>query len=262
MDQEDSEGGKIHETRVKRTPEQSAMILAFQTDVPALFGGPQGGQEKNNPLTAIKTPELWDAQDGVNGVCVRATTSLVDQKDRLLGGMQMEMAGHPETLAVTEFLLDKCDTCWEKLGSGLDSFFCMLVKTMYGNHPTKDQLDKCWKEAKLMLRVFLCELWKVHVKDETAYNAQDADVRVGRYLWHTLQAHRVMDKFKVANFHRHKEVVPAIVGHLFEHHASKTEVSRLWVKLVEAEKKLATQGRQLSALQSTVHKLQAKVNKR
>lgn len=86
-------------------------------------------------------------------------------------------------------------------------------------------------------------------------------MQVGRYLWHTLQAHRVMDEFKSASFYWHKEVAPAIVGHLFKHRVSKAEVSGLCTRLAEAKKKLGAQGRQLSQVQSTLDKLQAKVRR-
>ena len=46
-----------------------------------------------------------------------------------------------------------------------------------------------------MVRVFLRELRKARVVSEIVYGASDIHMRVGQYLWYTIQAHIVMKDF-------------------------------------------------------------------
>ena len=59
-----------------------------------------------------------------------------------------------------------------------------------------------------MIRVIWRELKKVQFELETAYGSEDKVVMVGQYLWGTLQAHKVMDKFLRKQFRHHPEVAP------------------------------------------------------
>lgn len=157
--------------------------------------------------------------------------------------------------SLAETLLERRGVMWEKSGSAIDGFFRMLVNTTYGDLPTKDQHQECWTVAKLMLWVFLRELPKVRVGVESAYTSADPHICIGTYLWHTLQAHRVMDEFRAANYHRHPTILPSIVNHLIKYRAPKVKMAALWAKLASQEKDL----RELS---SSVDKLTTKVNKK
>lgn len=88
VDQEDSEHKDIHQARVRQTPEQTLIIGAFRTEVPPVFGGPKSGWDTADPLSALRTPELWDAQDGINGLFPRVSTSLETQKKKLLADIR------------------------------------------------------------------------------------------------------------------------------------------------------------------------------
>lgn len=64
VDREDLERGEMHKARIKCAPKQSTVITAFRTEVPAIFGGPKVGWDKNDPPTAICMPELWERAMG------------------------------------------------------------------------------------------------------------------------------------------------------------------------------------------------------
>ena len=70
-----------------------------------------------------------------------------------------------------------------------------------------------------MVRVFLRELRKARVVSEIVYGASDIHMRVGQYLWYTIQAHIVMKDFQKVEFCLHISMAPIIVNHLFGHRA-------------------------------------------
>lgn len=203
------------------------MIASFQMGVPLVLGGPKARREKDDPLCALKTPCMWNAYDTINGVYPLANSSLKNQKQKLHAAINQELGAHYNALGLAETLLENSDACWEKLSSAMDAFWQMLITTTYGESASSMQKLECWEVVRLMLRVFLRELWKVRAGAEAAYNTSDPQVAVGQYLWHMLQAHRVMDKFKGVEFHCHPEIAPSIVNHLFEHRAPKVEVIEL-----------------------------------
>ena len=65
---------------------------------------------------------------------------------------------------------------------------------------------------------------------ETAYGASGTHMRVGKYLWNTIQAHRLMTEFQEAYFHRHTSMAPSVFNHLFYHRAEKFDVDVIKTK--------------------------------
>ena len=63
--------------------------------------------------------------------------------------------------------MDAFDLCWEKLNFNMEWFYRILIKTIYGNNPTKVQTCDCWQIVNFMVRVFLRELRKERVGYET-----------------------------------------------------------------------------------------------
>ena len=81
------------------------------------------------------------------------------------------------------------------------------------------------------MRVIWIELRKVWVNSETAYGLKDNAVMVGRYIWGTLQTHRIMEYFLRYHLQQHPEVAPYINLYLFEHRALRVEVVALKKKV-------------------------------
>jgi hypothetical protein len=101
-----------------------------------------------------------------------------------------------------------------------------------------------------MISVFFAELRRVRVGAETAYTSVDPHVRVGHYLWHTLQAHRIMDQFQKSTFQAHPLVAPSIVMYLFEHRAPRAEVETLQTLVAVQTKTLAEQSKEMKFLKA------------
>ena len=68
-----------------------------------------------------------------------------------------------------------------------------------------------------MVGFFLRELIKARVGSEAAYEASDPHMRLVQHLWHTIQAHRVITKFREAYFHWRAYMSPSVANHLFKH---------------------------------------------
>jgi hypothetical protein len=254
IDTDESQRGEIHEARVKRTQEQSTVIASFRTGVPPIFGGPKSQRDATDPYSAIKTPEKWNGHDYQTGVYPRAVTSLADQTTKIEAGISRELCAHPEASALATTLLAKSENCFAKLGAGTESFYKYLLTTTYGRDPSKviakAAQEECWTVAKSMISVFFAELRRVRVGAETAYTSVDPHVRVGHYLWHTLQAHRIMDQFQKSTFQAHPLVAPSIVMYLFEHRAPRAEVETLQTLVAAQTKTLAEQSKEMKFLKA------------
>ena len=106
----------------------------------------------------------------------------------------------------------------------MEGFYRTLVFTNYSNRVNKAQKLECWEIVRVILRTFFQDTRKARVRVENAYGETDPNMRVGQYLWHTLQAHRVMDEFKYAQFNQHTNIVPSIINNLFDHCPPKVDV--------------------------------------
>ena len=84
-----------------------------------------------------------------------------------------------------------------------------------------------------MVRVFLRKLRKSIVGEETVCGESDPYMRVGQYLWHTVQSQRVMTDFREAYFHWQTSIAPNVVNKLFTHRDAKFDVDVLRVKTWE-----------------------------
>ena len=82
----------------------------------------------------------------------------------------------------------------------------MLTNTTNDDNPTKTWTGKCSQIVKLMVRVFLRELRKIRVGSDMAYGASEPHIWVVQYLWHNIQAHRVMIEFREADFHPYNSI--------------------------------------------------------
>ena len=78
----------------------------------------------------------------------------------------------------------------------MEGFYRTLIKTTYGENPTKTKTGKCWKIVKLMVRVFIIDIRKARVGAEKAYVASYSHMRVVQYLWNTTQSYRVITEFR------------------------------------------------------------------
>ena len=67
--------------------EQLIVISDLKTDMPLILGGLSNGEELMTTLTAIRTPELWNAHDGVIGMYPQASKSLGDQPIKIQSGI-------------------------------------------------------------------------------------------------------------------------------------------------------------------------------
>jgi hypothetical protein len=153
--------------------------------------------------------------------------------------------------------LAQSEICFAKLGASVESFYKYLLTTTYGRDPSKtipkSAQEECWTVAKNMIAVFLTEMRRVRVGAETAYTSVDPHVRVGHYLWHTLQAHRIMEEFQESTFQAHPLVAPSIVMYLFEHRAPRAEVETLQTLVSTQTKTLAEQAKELKILKAKMN---------
>ena len=59
---------------------------------------------------------------------------------------------------------------------------------------------ECWTVVITMVRIIWRDLREVRVEAETEYGSDTPLVMVGKYLWGTIQAHRVMNYFLQTQF--------------------------------------------------------------
>ena len=88
---------------------------------------------------------------------------------------------------------------------------------------------------------FFRELRKKILEAETAHGSSDSHTRVGQYLWHTIQSHKVMTKFIKSDFHWHTYMEPIVVNQFFKHIYAGVDVDVLKAKIREQDNILTKQ---------------------
>ena len=127
----ESQRYEFHAAKVRKTKYQSIVILAFKTDIPTILGRLGEGKEISTLLTAIQTPELWNAHDGVRGVYPRASKSLHNQRIKLHAWINREFQIHTEARLLSSELLSKCGFFWAQMADDVEAFYLHLVTTTY-----------------------------------------------------------------------------------------------------------------------------------
>ena len=139
------------------------------------------------PLTAIRTPELWDDNNGVRGLYPRASKYLQEQRLKLNSGINRYLRRHMEARLLASELLGKCGVFWSQLSTEIEAFQLHLVTTTYGEESGAVGKAKYWTLVLTKLRVIWKDLRKVIVEAERAYGPNNPTEMVGQYLWGTLQ---------------------------------------------------------------------------
>ena len=91
------------------------VISVFKIDMPPILGGLGEGKESTTPLTSIRTPELWNAKDGVRGVYLRVSKSLKDHRMKINASFNRYLGLHMEARLLANELLGKCSVFWSQL---------------------------------------------------------------------------------------------------------------------------------------------------
>ena len=104
-----------------------------------------------------------------------------------------------------------------------------------------------------MVRVFLIERIKSRVVSDKEHRASEPHSRVGHYLRHAIQSHRVMKEFREADFHHHASMAPSVVDYLSKHRVVKFDIGVLKVKIWEQDNILTKQAKYIKHVKSTLY---------
>ena len=66
---------EVHAAKVRKTKEQSIVILVFKTYVSTILGGGGERKESTTTLTDIRTSKVWNFHDEVRGGILREHSS-------------------------------------------------------------------------------------------------------------------------------------------------------------------------------------------
>ena len=158
-----------------------------------------------------------------------------------------------ETKFLSCELLGKRGVLWSRLAADIEAIQMHLVTTTCREGDMAAGIEECCTVVLTMVRVIWRELRKVRVEAETSYGLETHAVKVGQYLWGTLQALRVMENFLRTQLRQHPEVSPQITMYMFEHRAPLVEVSAL-------NQKIEAQTKTLSQTEKTCRKLWPRVD--
>ena len=198
-----------------KTKDKSIVISASKTNVPPILGGLGEKKESTTTITDNRTPELWNAYDGVREVYHRDYQSLQDQILKLITGINIDLGSHMEVQKLVSELLGKLGVLWSKLAAEIEVFQLNLVTTTYGAGVGATRKAECWTVVIAVVWVICRELRKVGGEAETVYGSDNPTEMVGQYLWGALQAHRVMDELSQTQFSQHPGMAPHITLYLF-----------------------------------------------
>ncbi|KAL7468880.1 hypothetical protein ACHAXS_009126 [Conticribra weissflogii] len=233
---------EVHATRVNRTPEQSAVVASFMTEIPPILAGPKESHEQRNLFNAMKTFDMWDAGDGVVGTLNRINQTLSMRIESIRSNIERVLEGHSVGQSLCLEMLTVTQTFWRELCAEINEFRRFLLTSSYGAEPySAEAKEQCWTVILKMLRVFFSELRRARLVAEQANQSVHP---TALYLWGTLEAHRVMEEFRRCSFRDHPKVYPQIVVHLFKTYVSKASAASM---LASSNRSLVTQCTSLEA---------------
>ena len=104
----ESQKDEFHAAKTQKTKDKYIDISYFKSYVPPILGGSGEGKESTTPLTAICTPEIWNAHNGVRGVYPRSSKYLQYQSLNLDAGINSYLGHHMESrLMASKYLENK-----------------------------------------------------------------------------------------------------------------------------------------------------------
>ena len=129
----------------------------------------------------------------------------------------MVLDGYPVGLAVALKTLETTCDWWEWFAEALSSHSKMLLeKACNRTSCTSKVRAQCWHRAMGGLKSFFDELRKVRVHASGAEFHTNIARKHGMFLHCTLQALRIMQEFREADFERHKSVQDGMLEHIYE----------------------------------------------
>jgi hypothetical protein len=147
---------------------------------------------------------------------------------------------------VAKELLTKSYAHWTHFHTMLDDF--------YNEFAVNGSAADAWKPTCLIGKAVLEAVHLVRCVAADISNILTPAKRAARMLWATLQVHRVMDEFIVAEFCNDPRVAPIIVLHLLENQVGRCELKK-------RERQMAAQDTVIAKLRKDVDKLNTSMGK-
>lgn len=266
IDVKTSQSDEVHAAKTSFSPMQTHHHASFKGEIPSILGGSTALRSALNPFGAITTPDKWDCGDELTGVKNIIERKLVNVKSTIenmvdvtanplgslvpgaVGPQPHGMDAEAQNLALK--LLDQSTLFWDKWSNEINNLFTFLTRGRTGAAAIKE----AWGMDLASQRVVLEELHSSCVFAAEAFALPTAEDRCVKYLWATLQAHRVQDEFIKFGFRRHPRIAPRLTMFLFE---SRTPL----YKTVALEKTVQDQAQTIKTLTSRLDKLETKVSK-
>ena len=227
--------------------EKAMNAHSFTLTLPGVLGKQRVGAKTKATLPALPSYDHWNPNNGLTGI-ERDTTKQLSEQVIQAVGYANQVYGDSLANKLALGMISASKNCWVSLASCGNLEYHRLHSTS-GCTGTK-----AWSLVSDEVLGFIEELHRAQMQGVNAKRNKDKFVQCARYLWFSLQGHRVMQAFLRVEFRGHPIIAPIVNLHLFKHRVP----TAIHNKTVERVKKLREQ---LGQYKKDIDRITQKVTK-
>jgi hypothetical protein len=243
-----------HAGRVGLNEEEATHVASFKLTIPSEFGitKDSGVQNSKFPLPAVKTFDVWDPQDNVNGKVKHIRDGVNDVELSIRSTIETVCSNSPPARSLALDMLTASKLFIENLSTWMTSFYLELLKT---SHVPSDE---AWHLVAACVHQFFVVIREYRAPASKANTITDASLKTSTYLWALIQVHRTMKEIRDAQFRGHPSVAPIINLHVFKTRVTATAFAKVGDSIKALTKQVGDQQKFLDKLHDRISKLEKK----
>lgn len=227
---EDAERKDLHAAKVKRNPNQSAIIASKMTTYPPIFEGSKevsaaaATSEKRYDFAALKSFSDWSAEDGETGLYYDLETGISGRGDSMQTVISTALHGHTLAMEFCHALLLRVLNFATWFLDRITSLYkTNLIRAVgVGTKPSKAEEKQAWESVTGSLKLFFERLRKNNVKAENAHHLLDKKRCMGLFCHVAVEELRLLEEFKKFDWVRHPDIFPALVHQIYVNYVPKS----------------------------------------
>jgi hypothetical protein len=226
---------------------EAVIYASMSTILPTCLGELTGKTaESTNAFPSVPSYGHWTSKGGQMGRRHDISKSLHSVRHTLETQQKAHFAKDWMGAGVAKELLTNSFAHWTHFNTMMDDF--------YNEFSATGSAADAWKLTCLIGKAVLEAVHLVRCVAADVSDLMTPAKRAARMLWATLQAHRVLNEFILAEFRNDPRVAPIIVLHLLENRVGRCELEKLEKRMVSQDAVIAKMRKDMDKLTTSLGK--------